>query len=63
MAIVSKHQTIAQRDKALPLAIPVQVQCKGFRCLAYRDQTGTWIDYHTGKPLTGEVRPIEYSED
>ena len=63
MAVQSKYQSVAQRDTTLPPAVPVQVQCEGFRCLAYRDQTGAWVDYHTGKPLVGEVRLIEYSED
>ena len=54
---------IAQRDKTLPLAVPVQVQCEGFRCLAYYDENGKWLDFHTDKPLVDEVRLIEYSED
>jgi hypothetical protein len=32
-------------------------------CLAYRDRAGAWVDYHTGKPLAGEIHLIEYSED
>jgi hypothetical protein len=30
---------------ALPvLGVPVQVQCEGFRCMAYRDREGRWVD-------------------
>ena len=30
---------------ALPvLGVPVQVQCDGFRCMAYRDREGRWVD-------------------
>jgi hypothetical protein len=63
MAVLGKHQAVVQRDTILPPAVPVQVQCEGFRCLAYQDQTGAWVDYHTGKTLIGDVRLIEYSGD
>lgn len=46
-----------------PLAVPVHVQCEGFRCLAYRDKAGAWVDYHSGELLTGPVRIIEYHPD
>jgi hypothetical protein len=26
------------------LGLPVQVQCDGFRCMAFRDQEGRWVD-------------------
>jgi len=29
----------------------VWVQCKGFRCLAYTDPNGQWINFYTGKRL------------
>ena len=44
-----------KNSKKLPLAAAVQVQCEGFRCLAYRDYEGRWIDFHTGEPLVGTV--------
>jgi hypothetical protein len=44
-------------------AVPVHVQCDGFRCLAYRDKNGVWVDYHNGKPLTGTVKVVEYKKD
>ncbi len=37
----------------------VWVHCKEFRCLAYLDETGKWINFYTGKKLTGFVKIIE----
>jgi hypothetical protein len=54
---------VHQARKPLPPAVPVQVQGEGFRCLAYRDKTGAWIDYHSGEPLKGPVKVIEYGFD
>jgi hypothetical protein len=31
--------------------VPVYVQCKGFRCLAYRDEQGVWRYASDGKEL------------
>ncbi len=39
---------------------PVHVQCEGFRCLAYRDKSGAWVDYHSGELLKGHVQIIQY---
>jgi hypothetical protein len=36
----------------------VWVQCKGYRCLAYLDATGKWINFYTGKKLTDFVKII-----
>ena len=36
----------------------VWVQCKGFRCPAYSDATGKWINFYTGKKLTDFVKVI-----
>jgi hypothetical protein len=36
-----------KKDKfgALPVAgVPVQVQCNGFKCMAFRDREGRWVD-------------------
>jgi hypothetical protein len=33
------------------LGVPVQVQCEGYKCMAYLDKTGQWIDLFTRKPL------------
>lgn len=62
MAENTKHG-VQKAEKRLPLAVPVHVQCEGFRCLAYRDKTGNWINYHSGEPLKGPVRVIEYNFD
>ncbi len=37
----------------------IWVQCKGHRCLAYRDDNGKWINFYTEKPLTGFVKVID----
>lgn len=56
--------TSVQRTKRrLPLAVPVPVQCEGFRCLAYRNKEGKWLNYHSGKPLPGNVRVVEYNRE
>jgi hypothetical protein len=36
----------------------VWVQCKDFRCLAYTNKAGKWINFYTGKRLTGSVKII-----
>ena len=27
-----------------PAGVPVQVQCVGFKCMAFRDKDGRWVD-------------------
>jgi hypothetical protein len=63
MSTESARTIALQRNKSLPLAVPVQVQCEGFLGLAYRDENGIWKDYHTGKTLTGAIRIIEHNFD
>ncbi len=36
----------------------VWVQCKGYRCLAYRDAAGKWVNFYTDRKLTNFVRVI-----
>jgi len=36
----------------------VWVQCKEYRCLAYLDATGKWINFYTGNKLTDFVKII-----
>ena len=36
----------------------VWVKCKEFKCLAYLDATGKWINFYTGKPLMDFVEVI-----
>lgn len=33
--------------------VPVQVQCNDFKCMAYRDEDGKWMDFFTRKFLPG----------
>ena len=35
------------------LGLPVQVQCNGFKCIAYLDKNGKWMDFFTNKFLPG----------
>jgi len=56
-------QGVHKAGKPLPPAVPVQVQGEGFRCLAYRNENGDWIDYHSGERLEGEVKVVEYKFD
>jgi hypothetical protein len=55
----SRSDKSVQQFNRRPLFVPVHVQCEGFRCLAYRDEQGNWIDFASGKPLSGAVRVIE----
>jgi len=34
------------------------VQCHGYRCLAYHDAKGRWINFYNGKVLTQSVKPV-----
>ena len=36
----------------------VWVQCHGYRCLAYHDAKGRWVNFYTGTLLTGAVKPV-----
>ena len=29
------------------IGLPVQVQCDGFKCMAFRDREGRWVDLFT----------------
>jgi hypothetical protein len=52
-----------QKVEKPPMAVPVHVQCDSFRCLAYRNKKGEWVNYHNGQILTGAVRIIQYNLD
>lgn len=41
-----------------PHVLLVWVQCKDHRCLAYKSSNGKWINFYTGKILTGFVEII-----
>lgn len=49
---------IQEKKRRGPLVVPVQVQCEGYRCLAFQDHEGKWVDYCSGQPLTGTVRVV-----
>ena len=48
-------QTSKQVQTGLVL---VWVQCKGYRCMAYTDATGNWINFYTGTKITDFVKVI-----
>ena len=37
---------------------PFIVQCAEFRCMAYRDSSGKWVDYFNGDEIKGEVKIV-----
>ena len=34
------------------LGLPVQVQCDGFKCMAFLDEKGRWVDFFTHEHLS-----------
>lgn len=38
--------------------ILIWVQCEGYRCLAYMDAAGKWINFYTGEKLMDFVKVI-----
>jgi len=36
----------------------VWIQCKGYRCMGYRDLEGKWINFYTNKKLTDFIKVI-----
>jgi len=34
------------------------VQCKGYRCLAYSDAAGRWVNFYTGEVLNEAIRVL-----
>jgi len=38
--------------------MPIWVQCKGYRCLAYQNADGRWVNFYTGKQLADFVEVI-----
>ena len=58
----NRVQSLTKNDQASGL-VPifkdlVWGQCKEYRCLAYLDATGKWINFYTGKKLTDFVKII-----
>ena len=40
----------------------VWIQCKGYRCMAYQNAAGKWINFYTGQELKGSVQVIKEEE-
>jgi hypothetical protein len=45
-------------EKVRPSGHMVWVQCKGYRCLAFRDEQDRWVNFYSGERLTDFVRVI-----
>lgn len=50
---VSKNGAKASYGVLPAPGVPVQVQCTGFRCMAFRDSEGRWVDFFSRKFLSG----------
>jgi len=48
----------AARPPDLDLSQLIWVQCHGYRCLAYRNAKGRWVNFYTGRVLSGTVKPV-----
>jgi hypothetical protein len=57
-AINTKPHARPKRPDYLDAARMKWVQCHGFRCLAFLDATGQWVNFYTGKALTGPLKLI-----
>ena len=58
-------EAVGKRPRSMPTPAGLMihqlswVQAGGFRCLAYRDARGRWINFYTGNLLSGPVRVID----
>ncbi|HWC58247.1 MAG TPA: hypothetical protein VHC44_01035 [Verrucomicrobiae bacterium] len=52
-----KDTLFVKRAKSLKER-PFIVQCPEFRCMAYRDSSGKWVDYFNGDEIKGEVKIV-----
>ena len=49
----NEFQKTKARYGPLPvLGLPVEVQCDGFKCMAFRDKEGKWVDLFSRKFLS-----------
>lgn len=42
----------------MPHAVPMQIQCEGFRCLAYQNENGDWINFHNHQPIQVSTKKL-----
>jgi hypothetical protein len=47
----------AQRPHLEPDQL-IWVQCHGYRCVAYRNANGRWVNFYTGKVIAESVKPV-----
>ncbi len=56
---VQFHVKTVRTDGQIPnYSDLVWVQCDGYKCLAYTDETGKWMNFYTGEELTDIVKVI-----
>ncbi|HKW31274.1 MAG TPA: hypothetical protein VJT54_18265 [Verrucomicrobiae bacterium] len=60
--ILASEKDPANADKLAASACPVVVRTDHFRCLAYQDRRGKWIDYYHRVELQGKIEPIDLPE-
>ena len=58
---IDRDQPILGTGKEEAPAMPVRVQCRGFRCLAYRDGEGLWRDFVTHEHLASVIGLVRYN--
>jgi hypothetical protein len=56
---MSTNNQTTYGDSAAEPREGVLVKCEGFRCLAFRDQTGQWRHFFTGEPIMERVEVVE----
>lgn len=58
---VGGNPAFRPKDKPQPAmtSLPVWVQCKGYRCLAYQNPAGKWMNFYTDRRLADFVKLIE----
>jgi hypothetical protein len=44
-------QPVQKTTQSRPHGVRAVVQCGSFRCLAFKDDNGKWIDYYTREEL------------
>ena len=53
---LSRNKRLLERGQA------VVVQCRHFRCMAYRGDDGKWRNYFSDEALEGDVKEIGWSD-
>lgn len=57
-AVGGRYELKPARPQDLDSAQLKRIQCRGFQCLAYQNAKGKWVNFYTGRVLTGAVKLI-----